>query len=141
MSNCTYHVRLEAFHDGELDAVARIEVARHLETCPACTAELVDIRGISQLFSNAPVPRLSQISLHRLHANLNLLTDRGLLKIARILTGLAASVLVLGSLWLTRSSSVAPVTHAPSLVAFLDESSAAPVEPGPSDWEMTELAK
>ena len=141
ISDCTYHACLEAFHDGELDAAARADVSRHLETCSTCASELSNIQSTSRLFDEAPVPRLSQISLYRLHANLDLLTDRGLLKIARILTGLAASVVVAGSLWLMRPSPVTQVSSAPSLVAFLDESAAVPAEPGPSDWVMTEFAR
>ena len=144
MSDCKYnHEQLEAYHDGELDAGARAEVERHLESCEGCSSILMGIEATSRLFTEAEPIRLSQIGMARLHANLELLTDRGLLRLARVMTGLAASVLVVGSLWLVRSHPPAQANAASApLVAMLDESaSVSAVDPGPADWVVTELAR
>jgi anti-sigma factor RsiW len=152
MMDCTYRPRLDAYHDGQLDPAARADIERHLESCPPCVLALAELRGISRWFAaeaalgsaspsaSPSTPRLSRIALYRLHANLDLLIDRGLIQLARVLTGLVASVLVLGSLWLMRARPVTPVSGVPSLAVLLDERASTPVEPGPSDWVMQELA-
>jgi hypothetical protein len=132
---------LDAYHDGELPPVERAAIEGHLAGCDACIAKLNAIKAISETFAIAAVPGLSQISLHRLHANLDLLTDRGLLRIARILTGLAACVVLAGSLWLLRSNeSPTPITSPVSLVLQLEDPSSATADAGPSDWMAAELS-
>ena len=151
MADCSYCSMLEAFHDGELDAARGADFDRHLASCPACAADLAALREMSRHFAVAPVHRLSQIGLYRLHANLDLLTDRGLLWLARVLTGLAASVLVIGSIWLTRAKPPTPVNGSAISLALQVEESVMPAaepnteltqaEASPSDWISTELSR
>jgi hypothetical protein len=125
---------LDAYHDGELPPVERAAIEGHLAGCDACIAKLNAIKAISETFAIAAVPGLSQISL-------DLLTDRGLLRIARILTGLAACVVLAGSLWLLRSNeSPTPITSPVSLVLQLEDPSSATADAGPSDWMAAELS-
>jgi anti-sigma factor RsiW len=151
MADCSYRSTVEAYHDGELDAARGAEFERHLASCQPCTAELAGLRKMSGVFAAAPVNRLSQIGLYRLHANLDLLTDRGLLWLARVMTGLAASVLVVGSIWLTRAKPAVPVNGSVISLALQAEESATPnaepntevsqAEPGSSEWISTELSR
>jgi anti-sigma factor RsiW len=114
MAACPTIQELEAFFDGELDAARATEIRAHLLACPACAAEVARIEAATQLFRNAPAPRLSQISLHRLHANLETVmrgereSEQGVLRIARLLSAVAACIVVAGSLWLTHMQSTAP---------------------------------
>ena len=48
--------KLGAYLDGELDRRAQFEVQAHLETCPACRAELEELRRLSSLLRAAPQP-------------------------------------------------------------------------------------
>jgi anti-sigma factor RsiW len=48
--------KLGAYLDGELDQRSQSEVETHLETCPACQAELEELRQLSQLLRAAPQP-------------------------------------------------------------------------------------
>jgi anti-sigma factor RsiW len=101
--DCQYRVRLDAYHDGELPANAARELERHLETCPACEAELAEMRELSRSFGLFASECMSRASLERAHglaeaAGYELRSP--VLRIAGLLTGLAASVLVISSAWL-----------------------------------------
>lgn len=142
MFDCNEHQKLAAYHDGQLDAVIRAEMEQHLAACGNCSTDLAELQNVSRLFADYPVARLSQIALYRLHSNLDLLTDRGLLRLARVMTGLAASVLLLGSLWLMRPHpAVTPINTSVALLPLqIEEQSLASNDPSPSDWMVAELS-
>ena len=100
MSECTFSQQLGAYYDGELDPVRRGEVERHLAQCADCAggnaANAVDVA----LAGRCAAPRLSQISLRRVHRRVESVMDEGLLWTARVLSGIAAAVLIVGSIWL-----------------------------------------
>lgn len=50
-------------------------------------------------------PKLSQIARHRLHRAVDDAMDQGLLRLGWGISGIAASVLVVGSLWLMKAQS------------------------------------
>jgi len=108
MTNCPSSEKLEAYYDDELAGEARLAIERHLSECAQCEAALARLRAISSAFG-AEEPKLSQISRHRLHLKVDqLLTEgrtieRGLARIAWMLSGMAASVLLIGSAWLARA--------------------------------------
>lgn len=49
---------LAAYQDGELGEPRRGQVEAHLASCPACQAELDELRGLSALLREAPSPDL-----------------------------------------------------------------------------------
>jgi anti-sigma factor RsiW len=104
MSNCSFNPQLDAYHDGELTADARAAFESHLRDCPACSEQLAQLRAMSQMFANAPQLRLSQIALHRLHGRIDAGADQGLLRLGWTINAIAASLLLVGSVWLTRIS-------------------------------------
>lgn len=103
MKRCSYSDKIEAYHDGELDAPGRLEVERHLAECAACAEELSELRGLSEAFAAVPDVHLSQMGRHRLRGRIDQVMTGGLMRTAWMLSGLAASVLVVGSLWLARA--------------------------------------
>ena len=48
--------KLEAYHDGELLDADRRALEAHLETCPACQADLAALRQLSDVLHSAPLP-------------------------------------------------------------------------------------
>src|SRR5438067_2473802 len=134
MASCPTIQELEAYLDCELDPARAALIERHLTACPLCSAEYARVRSTSQLFANTPGPRLSQISLHRLHANLESVIrqerDQSVVRIARIFSALAACIVVAGSLWLTRIHDK-PAQAAPPWtdVAFATDSDAGNTAP------------
>ena len=89
---------------------------KHLLTCPACSAELADLRELSAVFSGAETPRLSQIGRARLHRNLDAVLERGLVRFAWSLSGIAAAVLLAGSVWLSQVNEPVQAAAAPPWV-------------------------
>jgi anti-sigma factor RsiW len=100
MTPCPSSEQLSAFLDDEVSDSRRAEMQEHLRICPMCAAEIEQIKSLSLVVSESPAPRLSQISLHRLHVRVNEAMDRGLLRFVRVFNAVAACVLVAGSAWL-----------------------------------------
>ena len=50
------HHKLDEYYDGELSPARRRQVEAHLAECPACRAELEQMRRVSALLSEAPLP-------------------------------------------------------------------------------------
>jgi anti-sigma factor RsiW len=100
---CPFSELISAYRDGELDAQASAAMQQHLSQCPACRAELAELEAMSRLLMENPAPRLSQIALHRIHAQADLTARQDVLRLARALQAIAACVLVVASIWLMRS--------------------------------------
>lgn len=111
MATCPFGEHLSAYHDGQLDERQRSEIERHLPNCPSCSAELGQLRDLSAMFASAPRARLSQIAMHRLHARVEEAMDEPLLRFVRVLSAIAACVLVAGSMWLVRMRDVRTVEN------------------------------
>jgi hypothetical protein len=108
---CPYTGQIGAYLDGELAAEERRELEAHLassSSCEPCAREMGEARSIKALFAAAEYPALSGRSIERLHDQADALFERGTLRIARALSGLAACLLIAGSLWLTQSRSSHP---------------------------------
>jgi anti-sigma factor RsiW len=54
MNPCPFQLRVEAYHDGEIDAEERSAVEQHVATCPTCAADLAWMRGVSRSFATTP---------------------------------------------------------------------------------------
>ena len=106
---------LSPYLDGELSPAEGDRVRAHVADCPACAAELDGLRAVGRLLSAArtgyPADADEVMARLRLHvADLVESADAGLLRIARVFTGVAASVLV-GGLWLLSQ----PATSGPGV--------------------------
>jgi anti-sigma factor RsiW len=62
---------LAAYYDGELHGTRQQQVEEHLESCPACQAELEELHKLSILLQEAPLPE-SQLSAQRFQAQVML---------------------------------------------------------------------
>ena len=117
MESCEYSERLSAYVDAEAGAAEGRAIEAHVATCPACAGELAELRALRRLFAAAgrvPVEWPGHVS-RRVHDRVDeLMEQQGLLRIARALTAVAASVLVAAAaLWMgaapTPASPVATV--------------------------------
>jgi anti-sigma factor RsiW len=100
---CPYTGQIGAYLDGELDAAQRRGLEAHLSSCAACARESGEVRSLKALFAAAEYPALTGPAIERLHDQAESLYERGTLRIAQALSGLAACLLIAGSLWLTQS--------------------------------------
>jgi anti-sigma factor RsiW len=100
MSECEQSSKCGAYHDGELDAPARIDFERHLRTCPACAAEIERIALISSLVSQALRPVPSSRAMRRFHAAAEMAPALTIRHMAEALTAVAAAILVSCCAWM-----------------------------------------
>jgi anti-sigma factor RsiW len=136
MNRCEFGEQLGPYVDGELDAARRDALEAHLPACPPCAEGLAELRSLKQLFtaaaSGAGAFAFPDTVRRRLHEHVDSLPDLGLLRIGRALSGVAACVLVAGSLWLT-SASRRPVER--PMAAWEASALLMPVAAGPSSAE------
>jgi len=128
---CQMSEKVNLYHDGELDAAERSLVEQHLQTCADCRAELAQLSAISQSFQSAPAPKLSQFSMHRLHAMADRWMEDDLVRVARVLRAVAACVLVAGSAWLIGTSPAAtnaPIASEPQAAPWMEVAAATNAE-------------
>lgn len=104
METCPQRSLIGLYHDGELPENRRPEVEQHLAQCPQCSAELVELRRLSQVLSIEARPVPPRGMKDRLHRHVDSMTDSSVQRFAQLLSGLAAAVLVMASLWLRNSS-------------------------------------
>src|SRR5438552_5181049 len=110
MIQCDYSDQIEAYHDGAIAGDARAALESHLAICGACARQLRQLQAMSTLLAAAPQPRLSQIALHRLHRRVDTAMDGGLLRLGWTMSGIAASLLLVTSVWMARIQPAATVT-------------------------------
>jgi anti-sigma factor RsiW len=106
---CPSDQQLQAYFDQELRSEAFVEVDAHVKSCSLCQEQLRLLQVMSAMFAGVE-PHLSQMSRARLHKRLGEVMDRGLVRLAWSLSGIAAAVLVGGMMWMQTGS--APVQQA-----------------------------
>lgn len=114
MTPCDQSQRLSAYLDGELSAADAARLQGHLAACGACAAELDELRALGRLMGMArrgTWGEPSAAAMDGLRAHVRSLvdnTDTVLLRIARVFSGVAATILIAG-LWL--------LSHTPTTTA------------------------
>jgi len=113
MSGCNFHPRLDAFFDGEMNATEHAAFRQHLQACAECPAGLVEMERISHVFSEMRDDAAEKVEAGetaRLHQavdremnRLAFQVDRSFWRTAGLVAGLAASVLIVASAWLTET--------------------------------------
>jgi anti-sigma factor RsiW len=96
--------QLSAYHDGELPVADRAMVSAHLAWCQACLKRIDQLTQMSVLLSSSAPNGISQIALRRLHSKLDEVMERGLIRWAWEVSGIAAAILLAGSIMLYRAS-------------------------------------
>ncbi len=70
-SECrTVQQRLSAYYDGELSAGLAADVARHIEACDECAAELSSFESLSSDFAHTPLPAIPPHLWQRIESEL-----------------------------------------------------------------------
>jgi anti-sigma factor RsiW len=104
--------QLSAFHDGEITGDEQTVLSRHLAWCEACVRRMEELRAISSLIASNAHSGLSQIAMRRLHDKLDEVMERGLVRWAWEVSGIAAAVLLVGSIWLAQMAEPASAATA-----------------------------
>ena len=98
---CEFGASLGAYHDGELDSSAMAGVEAHLATCEPCREELGEIVELSVLAGRVGSAGMSSAAMRRIHRAIDADEGYSLLRISVVLTSLAASAMIVGSVWLS----------------------------------------
>jgi anti-sigma factor RsiW len=107
-------LHLTAYLDGALDRESQERVEDHVLVCSACAEELHALRRSIGLLRTLPYQGLRRANLKKLHAAIDdEAADHAIWRLAGRLAALAASILVIASVWLMES----PVTRPQSAVA------------------------
>ena len=116
MADCRFQSRLNAFHDGELDEASARQFEMHLKSCATCPAELESLREVSRQFRQLPDTTISPARVSRIHAAVDEANEpANILRLAGLLSGLAASVLIVATAWMFESPTPA---RAPRLLVI-----------------------
>jgi anti-sigma factor RsiW len=94
--------QLSAYHDGELPSDQRSALSAHLAWCQDCLKRIGQLTQMSSMFASSSPSGISQIALRRLHAKLDEVIERGLVRWAWEVSGIAAAILIVGSILLAR---------------------------------------
>ena len=127
MESCDFNNQIEAYHDGMLERADQVAVESHLRSCAECRRWSDDLRAMSQLFAEAPRAELLPAARRRVHRRLEAVMDGGLVRLEWIMSGIAAAVLLCGSIWL-RTSAESPAKAAPPWVSVVSLNESAPVQ-------------
>jgi anti-sigma factor RsiW len=129
MNECRQSERLGAYHDGELSGAGRAAMEQHLGQCPACAAELERLGRLSELLGAAAAPKLSPAAMQRLHNRVDTIPMADLRRVVEICGAIAASILLVCTIWLvTTRSSVAAIPVWETVAVARQELATAPEE-------------
>lgn len=102
MVECPFLNQLSAYHDGELDEAAREQVKQHLLTCPACREELTQLVSLSRLLEENLAFDISPATIAAVHERVDRQPSLGLQHWAEASAAVAATILLVCSLWMSR---------------------------------------
>jgi anti-sigma factor RsiW len=110
---CEKIAEVHAYHDGELDAERRLAMDAHLAVCAECRALLAELEGLSAMLAEAPLSEMPQRAASRFHGSWYEARDRGMVRVASWMTGVAAMLLVGALLARPSAPAAQPVKAAP----------------------------
>jgi len=137
MDKCERAQQLSAYHDGELTAAAGAEFEQHVRQCSSCAAELARLRELSRLLGRLAEPKVPSEVLHRLHRSAVGASRAGVWRTARIVAAVAATVLLVCSVWMWRLSTA---TAKPGEIPSWERSALRPDEPPAAETGGEQLA-
>jgi anti-sigma factor RsiW len=143
--DCEFSKQLGPYVDGELGAARATQVEAHLLGCPMCARELRELRGLRAVFAATQFPSLSAAGMARVRQRAAALAeapDQRLLRIARLLSGVAACLLIAGTLRLSTAGGQ-PVKAASWERRALMIPTAAPADPSDvanPEWVLADLS-
>jgi anti-sigma factor RsiW len=135
---CERTAEIHAYHDGELAPAARSAAQAHLRQCAECRALLEDLRRLSSLLADSPLPEMPAGAAGRVLAAWAGSRDREVRRLAGWLTA-AAAVVLAGSLLVRPADVKAPAARP---VALESVAEMLPIEPrGDAGIETVQLAQ
>lgn len=101
MGDCPFLGQLHTYHDGELDEIAQDRVQQHLSTCQSCRSELSQLVSLSVLLEENLTIEISPSARQALHERIDRQPSLGLQHWAEASAAVAATILLVCSLWMS----------------------------------------
>lgn len=101
MDDCPFLNQLHAYHDGELNEAAQEQVKQHLLTCQGCRDELSQLVSLSRLLEENLAFEISPATVAALHERVDRQPSLGLQHWAEASAAVAATILLVCSLWMS----------------------------------------
>jgi hypothetical protein len=147
-SSCEHVCKVGAYHDGELSATEMRRLEEHMQGCRVCADELAGLRALSGLFAAARTPVLSAEAVARLHRSVGAVPERAAMRLAGVLTAVAAAVLATCSVWIWQGGGASTPQQAQTLDwetaavgAVADGSSGSDSEVRFAEWIVADLSR
>jgi len=100
-SLCPHLPQVSAYHDGALEPSAAQALHEHMTRCADCAGELARLRRLSGLLADVPVPAMRPGAMVRMHRAVAATRQRVVvMRLARVLSAAAATILVVCTAWL-----------------------------------------
>ncbi len=113
--SCEYAQLVQACHDRQLSSEQAAEVGAHLRECGECRELVAELEHLSRLIATAPLAEIPPAAMQRLEQSYWARRgDRGVLRLAECMTGLAAAVLI-GVMMFSRTTQPEPPVRTASL--------------------------
>ena len=135
---CDKVAQVQAYYDDELDAPAKAALEAHLAVCVECNELLAELREMSLMVAQAPLPGMPLSSLGRYYGAWEFSRQRGVMRITGWLTAAAAAILVAGLvMWPNKSNTTVAKTEPIPLVAMIPPADTS----GDSNTELVQVAQ
>ena len=94
MTACKHTYEVGAYHDGELPPEAARRLEAHLAQCAVCAQELRELRSLSRVLKDAPLPDPPAKVIERLHQTVAATGEAAVITLVERLTAAAAAILI-----------------------------------------------
>ena len=118
---CNETSQVHAYHDNAMSNAEREAFELHLATCAECREMLDDLRGLSRMFAEVPLPPMPAGAVHRMHASWHqarAIRERGVRRLAEVMT--AAAAVVLAVVLVRTPTSESQPDSAPALAGWVE---------------------
>jgi len=143
MTPCDFEILIGPYHDQELEEDRAAEMAKHIVHCRSCAGQLAEVRRLSGVINRIPLDPISGMERARMYQLVDQLPRRAaesaLIRMAGSLAALAASVLLITSIWLMGAGGSSNITHPVSSIIPISQSSTDQANSNLSHWMVRNL--
>ena len=115
--SCEREAQVQAYYDNELPPAVRAGAESHLRECKDCASLLAELRAMSDAVRSADRAKMPADAMKRLEQAWWRKRDRGVLRLAEILTAAAAAV-IFATLYFSTDRNGAPADPSPRAMAW-----------------------
>jgi len=100
MCSVKHSREVNAYHDGELPPEDARRLEAHLAQCAVCARELGELRSLSRVLSDVPMPDAPAKVIERLYDTVAAAREVAVVRLAESLIAAAAAILIVCAAWI-----------------------------------------